>query len=225
MSKNLPIEPRPLTLGQLAVELAADRRTIRKALRDNGAEPVLDTNGHPTWTVPQALDAMSARARQLPHERRLARFQRAPAPPPPWLEAITAGTRTDFERGFAIAVASAVYQVPQLAAAIAPQVEPKPSMAQVYEYSKLLTVALFVQLSTAGRDLRLAPFTAGGDDGPACIDLGAFVPMNWRYVARELGEPDWVPPAFGFGWSDLDADGQLVEPGEEGDEDDADDDA
>jgi hypothetical protein len=221
MSKNLPIEPRPLTLGQLAVELAADRRTIRKALRDNGAEPVLDANGHHTWTIPQALDAVSARARQLPHERRLARFQRAPAPPPPWLEAITAGTRNDLERGFAIAVASAVYQVPMLAAVIAPQVEPKPSMTQIYQYSKLLAAALLVQLSETGRDLRFAPFTGGGEDGPEILDLSAFVPLNWRHISREVGEPGWVPPSFGFGWSDLDAEGRLVGVADEDEDEDS----
>ena len=87
MARNEPIEPRALTLGHLAVELAADRRTVAKALRQAGAEPVAERNGHPCYTVAQALHALARRAGRV-DDRRLDRFRRPPPEPPLWLAVI-----------------------------------------------------------------------------------------------------------------------------------------
>jgi hypothetical protein len=129
MALNERIEPRALSLGHLAVELTCDRRTVGKALRDAKAEPVAELNGHPCWTIPQALEALSARADRV-GDKRLARFRRPPAEPPPWLAAIDELCATDSERGFALGLMVAIYHAPRIIGGMAAQAGA--TMAQAY---------------------------------------------------------------------------------------------
>ena len=220
MTLNERIEPRALTLGHLAAELAADRRTVAKALRRAGAAPVAERNGHPCYTVAQALDALARRAERV-DERRLDRFRRPRPEPPGWLAAIDRLAATPFERGFAVGLMRAIYQAPRVIAGAAVVGDARLTMGQAFEVSTAATLALVAVLFEDARAAGIRPFADAGEDGPEIVALDGFVPLDWRKLAARRGEPGWRPPRRGPGWDGLDPDGP--DDGEDEDEDGADD--
>ena len=219
MACNERIEPRALTLGHLAAELAADRRTLAKALREAGARPVAERNGHPCYTVAQALDALARRAERV-DDRRLDRFRRPPPELPRWLAAIDRHTATPFERGFAVGLMRAIYQAPRVVAGAAVAGDARLTMGQAFAVSTAATPALVAVLFEDARAAGIRPFAEAGEDGPEIVAPDGFVPLDWRELAARRGEPGWSPPRYTPGWPDLGPDGPG--DGEDGDGDGAD---
>ena len=200
MAANDRIEPRALSLGHLAVELDADRRTLAKALNAANAQPVATIHGHAHWTVRQALNALAQRAES---DRRLRRFQRPVAEPPSWVQVIDSLCATDAERGFALGLMTAIYHAPRIIGGMAAQAGV--TMAQAYETSTTATLGLVHVLFEDARRAGIRPFAEGGEEGPEIIATDGFVQLDWRALAEMHGEPDWRPPHFAPGWPDLDA--------------------
>jgi hypothetical protein len=211
MAANERIKPRPLTLGHLAVELATDRRTIAAALREAGAEPAASHNGHPAFTVRQALAALARRAERV-SDQRLGRFRPSPPETPPWLAAIDEHARTPFERGFCLGVMRALYELPRVVAGVGVRGPAALAMGQAFEVTRDATLGLLERLFEGAREAGVAPFAGSPDGGPEIVSLTAFVPVDWRTLAAERGETGWEPPGYAPGWNlpALDDDGQPV---------------
>lgn len=206
MAANEPIRPEPMTLGRLACELHLDRRTLAKAVRDRKADGQI--NGHPAWFIATALDALARRA-EVTGDSRLARFHRTsrsqelPKRHAPWLRAILDASENPHEQGFMLGIMSAIYQCPRIVGGMASQ--SGVGMNKAFEISRDATFGLISILFGDARRAGIEPFASAGEDGPDIIDVGAFVPLDWRKVAQNAGEPDWRPPMFIPGWPDLDA--------------------
>jgi hypothetical protein len=211
---NERIEPRALTLGALAVELDADRRTVAKALREAGAAPVAERNGHACYTVAQALDALARRADRV-NDRRLDRFRRAPPEPAPWVAAIDQYDLPPFERGFCVGLVRAIYVLPRVVAGVGVNGVGL-TMSQAFDLSRGAVLGLMHLAFGEARDAGVHPFADSGEDGPEIIALSGFVPIGWERLARERGEPGWRPASYGPGWNTLDPDSLDGGEGDDG---------
>ena len=159
MAENERIQPRPLTIGHIAVEIGCDRRTVARALREAGVEPVSDLNGHPCWTIAQTIAALDQRAKGS-RDGRLRRFQRPPAELPSWLQAIDDLCATDSERGFALGLMVAIYHAPRIIGGMAAQAGA--TMGQAFETSTTATLGMVHVLFEDAKKAGIGPFSRAG---------------------------------------------------------------
>jgi hypothetical protein len=138
----------------------------------------------------------------------------APRPPaktpspewPPAIQAIVDNTKTDLERGYALALMLAVYEMPRVVGGMAIQAGVGLSMAQTFDVSRTATLGMIHALFEDAAKVGMEPFASAAPEWPAIIFPDAFVPLDWRKVAENAGEPGWRPPQSIPGWIDDDED-------------------
>ena len=199
----MPMTARLWSLNALAVELDMDRRTVGARLR--GVRPDGKLNGHPAWHLTTALRVLRPNG--------ATRAQQPPEPDlPGWARAIVDATRTSFDRGYALALMGAIYECPRVAGGMAVRCGAGLTMDQAFAVSRAVTAGLVHVLFEDAAAFGAEPFASAGADGPDLIATDAFVPLDWRQVAADAGEPGWTPPFPVPGWGGR---GDLAEDGGE----------
>jgi hypothetical protein len=128
------------------------------------------------------------------------------APTPPRGFEILERLDHDLERGFALGVLAAAYGLERTVACVA--VDQGVPVGTAY---KVAAMSLLVTLANVGEEAArwgLEPWASAEAPGRD-VDLGlrqeAFVHINWPWLARKAGEPDWTPPGYHTAWLELSA--------------------
>jgi hypothetical protein len=192
------------TISALAVELDMDRRTVAKRLRH--ARPAGAVRGHPAWRFTDALRALEGvRDEEDEGEEAVGGWgpegpPPAPARPPPrGYEALARiGADDPLAYGYVLATLLLVYRLPRIVGGLAAR---RAGMDAGYELSREVTLVAMAEAGRIARRLRVGPWAASAD--PPVWDLGAAAGLDWRRLAREIGEPDWRPPHHIPGWPEI----------------------
>jgi hypothetical protein len=167
-----------------------------------GSEIQIPRDKAMAWLADRALDGKATPA--------------SPSPPPPgpeippWVREILDGARTDLERGLALGIMSAVYQMPRVVGGMAIQAGAGLTMDQAFEVSRAATLGMVHVLFEDAAKVGAEPFASAGDDGPEIISPEGFVRLDWQKVALNAGEPGWRPPLSIPGWVDDEAEGDAA---------------
>jgi hypothetical protein len=160
-----------------------------------GSEIRIDRAKAMTWLARHALDGGKGNAGARPGPPPEPEF-------PPAVRTILDGARTDAERGFALGLMTAIYQMPRVVGGMAVHCGAGLTMDQAFEVSRAATLGMVHVLFEDTAKARVEPFASAGEDGPEVIDPEAFACLDWRKVAANVGEPGWRPPMSLPGWVD-----------------------
>jgi hypothetical protein len=164
------------SINGLATELNMDRRTVAKKLA--AVRPSGLLNGSPAWHLTVALEAIQGRRRRHDDEDRQ-------------------DERSPIEQGMVIGHNAVVYYLPASIAASA--VDCGLSMAKAYELAEKATLAAMKRtIDLAGEKVATAWLNPNGRS--RLYDADCLAAIDWRSLAAQAGEPDWMPPQYSSAW-------------------------
>jgi hypothetical protein len=196
-----------MTRAQMQRETGKTRREIDELLAagmphkvvgaGRGSTIQIDRAKAMRWLATRALDGGKGKPAGSP--------QPPPEPEcPPAIRAIMDQTRTDLERGYALALMLAVYETPRVVGGMAIQAGVGLTMDQAYEVSRAAVAGMIHTLFEDAARAGVEPFAGAAPEWPEIIVPDAFVRLDWRKVAANAGEPGWRPSRSIPGWVDDD---------------------
>jgi hypothetical protein len=168
--------------------------------------------GHPAWRLTDALPALEggrdedgyreeADGGSGPEDPPL-----VPAPVPPPGYEVLERLEEPFVQGYVAAALELVYRLPRIVGAVA---GPRVGMDAAFELSRDVVLLAMLEAGRAPRRWGVGPCREGED--PDVWAIAAFLPFDWRRVAREVGEPGWIPPHPIPGWPEIPEEGATAE--------------
>ncbi len=161
----------------------------------------------------QAIDRMPGYTRA---EELLQRARQSPPKLPPGWE-VLAGIPDPFQGGFTAAALKAGYELQRLVAVTA--VDEGLPIDAAARLANLVFLVMEVILGETAARWGIGGWDPFDHDRALPRDDRAFVHVNWPWLARRSGQPDWTPPYRGTTWLKLSPErrAELVRQGEEED--------
>src|SRR4051794_37000445 len=159
----------------------------RKKTSSRGDNWQVDTRDGIAWIVEQEVAKPRPRARPA-----------APPERPPGWEAFRAAEDVDdvVQAVSLVNLLALLYTTPRLTALVA--AESGLGMDQLFKVSGGLLLTLEAMCG------KLFEFWPKDPDEMLFLQ-DAFEPVNWPWLAKRAGEPDWTPPSYALCWVELDA--------------------
>jgi hypothetical protein len=156
----------------------------KKMNRSRGTDWQVDSREAVQWVAQQEVAKVRPRRRVEPDPE--------PAPPPGW-EAFKAAELVENPAlGVGMITALAIlYALPRLAANVA--ADQGVSIEQTFKISAGMLIAVWTFCH------QKLDFWPKDEDAVTLLD-GAFLTVNWPWLARRGGEPNWRPPTYASGW-------------------------